>query len=137
MQGAILGDAHIGGIDERLVTELAYYGIETAYDIDLARLQRAGRVTQAEIDALVAWRRSTEVAFRYNPSNGVPEADRQALAQKFVRMRQDSEQRLAAGAAELEDITKDAKRVLRDIERRYRDALVAEVQAEADYRAVR
>ncbi len=42
LQGAILGDAHIGGIDERLVTELAYYGIETAYDIDLARLHAPG-----------------------------------------------------------------------------------------------
>lgn len=137
LQGAILSDAQIDGVDQRLVTELGYYGIETAYDVDRQRLQRAGHFTQAEIDALAAWRRSTEKAFRYNPSKGVPEADRQALAQKFVRMRQDLEQALSGGAAELEDLAKDANRVLGDIERRYREELAAEVQADADYRAIR
>jgi DNA-binding helix-hairpin-helix protein with protein kinase domain len=136
LQGILLSDVQIDGIGPTTTAELAFYGFETAYDIDLQRLQQTRNFTRNAMETLVAWRRRMETEFRYDATQGVPEADRQALAHKFIRTWQELKQTLTAGADELRDVAKDADRALKDFERRYRQEEATVAQAEADFRAV-
>lgn len=137
LQGIFLSEARIEEIGEGLVAELASYGFETAYDVDLQRLQQCPHFSRAVVDRLVAWRRKTEAEFRYNAAQGLPEADLHALVQKFIRTRMEVERTLSRGAVELRGIAKGADWVLKDIERRYQEEKTAAAQAEADFRLVR
>ena len=132
LQGIFVSEAEIDQIDKERAALLAFYGFETANDIDVRALRQVPQFNKAMVDRLVAWRRKVESAFRYNAAQGLPEADRHALVQKTLRTRKKLQQVLAAGADELQAAARSASRILKDIERHYELEKIAAAQAEAD-----
>jgi DNA-binding helix-hairpin-helix protein with protein kinase domain len=138
LESHFIDAARIPGIRATDQIALESYGIETAADLTPEALravpgfgQRLGRPRMA---ALLAWRRSLERRFRYDPHQGANPAAIADLGQQYARQRSRIEGELLAGPDELatikEDILKQRARLNIALIRQ----AIREAQAQADLR---
>jgi DNA-binding helix-hairpin-helix protein with protein kinase domain len=72
MQAQLIEPGLIDAIGKKRVALLTAYGIGTAWDIDIHRVQQIPRFGPVLTNRLVAWRQERERAFVYNPSRPLP-----------------------------------------------------------------
>lgn len=127
-----IDSAIISGIGHARKITLRSYGIETADDVYEQAILAVPGFGPSYTAKLLAWRRSIEQRFVFNPAQGVDPADRQAVEREIASTRAKLEQELQSGPAQLRQIsnqimaTRDAMRPI------INESLKAVAQAEAD-----
>lgn len=128
--------AKIRGIGPAKQAALASYGIETAADIDAARISNVPGFGPALSTALTEWRRKTEAKFIYNQNPN--DIDRQQLAQisSHIQSKASTLRRtLLAGRANLETLVNRTKAMaeMKDAEFSRLAALREQLRADIQY----
>ena len=119
------------------IATLRSYGIETAADVTPAALAHAPGFGPVLTGRLLAWRRTIESRFTFDPTRGVDPADIADLERRLETRRRDLEKDLHEGAAALRQL---GARILfrrRELLPRAQDAARRLAQAEADLRFAR
>jgi len=98
-------DETISGIGTKFKTLLKLWNIEDAWDIDAAVIQGIKGFGPVKVNTLVAWRRSKELLFRFDPTQPVDPRDLHALEQEFAQKRQTLQNTLRAGPESLRQRT--------------------------------
>ncbi|MGH3751466.1 MAG: hypothetical protein ACRDRP_02020 [Pseudonocardiaceae bacterium] len=73
LQAQLIKSARIKAIGAGRVAMLSAYGIDTAWDIEIQRVQQVPQFGPVLADRLVAWRQERERAFVYDPSRPLPQ----------------------------------------------------------------
>ena len=132
-----IASAKIPGVGKAKVATLLSYGVETAADIDPARIEAIPGFGPRTAANMLAFRRSCEAAFRFDATRAVAPAEVAAMDGMLGQRRAKIEAELAAGLAQLRSILA--------AEARHREALAGSAaelrplyaQAMADARALR
>jgi hypothetical protein len=98
-----IDQADIPGIGSRRAATLASWGIETAADITGDALERIPGVENLR-EALLTWVRDLEARYEYDPTSAEARAVCNRLTQKYALRRQELENTLFAGPAQLAQI---------------------------------
>jgi DNA-binding helix-hairpin-helix protein with protein kinase domain len=93
--------ARVRGIGPSRTAMLASYGVETAADVDPARIGQIPGFGWTLTSELVAWRRAHERDFRFNPRESVDPREVNALDRDLEMRRQNLMSALRQGPAEL------------------------------------
>jgi len=72
LQAQLIEAARIKGIGPGRVAMLSAYGIDTAGDVEIQRVQQVPQFGSVLANRLVAWRQERERAFVYDPSRPLP-----------------------------------------------------------------
>lgn len=122
-------NASIPGIGPAKTATLASYGVETAADVTVAKVQAVPGFGDALTAKLVAWRRAHEASFRYNatPNAGDAKAEN-AVRSAAASRRSDLEGKIRSGAAALQT----APQLLGIRAKQTDPALTAALQARAE-----
>jgi DNA-binding helix-hairpin-helix protein with protein kinase domain len=96
--------ANIFGIGSNLKKVLASYGIETANDITKSIQYKVPNFGPKRTSDLLAWRKTIEARFRFDPGKGLDPADIAALNNKFRIKKKQLEEDFAKGVGELQAI---------------------------------
>jgi DNA-binding helix-hairpin-helix protein with protein kinase domain len=73
LQAQLIESARIKGIGSGRVAMLSAYGIDTAGDVEIQRVQQVPQFGPVLANRLVAWRQEREHAFVYDPSRPLPQ----------------------------------------------------------------
>lgn len=137
LDGFPIRRAKISGIGQAKMATLISFGIETAADVSPSAVQRVPGFGEVLTGKMVAWRRSHEARFRYNPMpNAQDVTDERALRGKFAAEKAKLESTIRNGLGTL----RNAKARLDALPARARsdkallDALTARAQVEYDLR---
>jgi DNA-binding helix-hairpin-helix protein with protein kinase domain len=131
-----IDQARIPNIGPGRTATLQSFGIETAQDVRPLDILRIPGFGSGLTDNLMAWRRSIEAKFVYDPSRGIDPADVQALDRNLSIRREQIERALLAGGAELEKIKYQISIRRQAIYQQVEAAARAVAQAEADFRVL-
>jgi len=105
-----LEDAQLDGIGPGRRATLALFGIETAWEVDAARLARVPGFGPSNTRLLLAWRERIERRFAFDPTAGrVPQAEILAVERAVEARTRGLERRLLIGASELARISADIR----------------------------
>ena len=96
-----LANAKVPGIGPTRVATLGSHGIDTASDIVSHRLLAVPGFGPATITKLLAWRRSHEATFRFDPSRGVSPSEIAVVERDIATQRTKLEREVAAGLTRL------------------------------------
>lgn len=96
-----LADAKVPGIGPTRVATLASHGIDTASDIVNHRLLAVPGFGPATVSKLLAWRRSHEATFRFDPNRGVSPSEIAVVERDIATQRTKLEHEVAAGLTRL------------------------------------
>jgi len=122
------------GVDRRIRSLLAQYGIVTAADVTYGALMQVPHLRSWPIDALLEWRTRLEANFRALPPRELDTAKRNEIERQFARAREEMSADLATGPQRLEalvqEITADQARLGQEMP----FVLARSRQAEADMR---
>lgn len=124
--------ATISGIGHARKITLRSYGIETADDVYEQAILAVPGFGPSYTAKLLAWRRSIEQRFVFNPAQGVDPADRQAVEREIANTRAKLEQELQSGPAQLRQISHQIVATREAMRPIISDSLKALVQAEKD-----
>lgn len=128
--------ATIPGIGPSRKAMLASYNVETAADIEDARVRQIPGFGPAMIGKLKQWRANVEAKFRFDPLKGVDPQDIAALDRELASKRADLERDLLNGPADLKRLAQEIFVARSALEPQIASALRIVTQAEADLRAV-
>jgi DNA-binding helix-hairpin-helix protein with protein kinase domain len=123
--------AKLPGIGAGLKAMLVAYGFDTAHDITWAVGNVKG-IGPVKLDTLLAWRRSLEAQFKFDPALGVSPAQRAAVEREMLQRRRELERLLAQGAHELPVLHQRAVTLLSPDRGRFNQAARQLAQALAD-----
>ncbi len=121
LEGFGIGAAKVPGVGRAKAAALLSYGIETAADIDRARIEAVPGFGPKTAAALVTFRQACEAAFRFDADRAVAPAQVAAVDGMLAQRGAKIEAELAAGLAQL--------RAMAAAERRHRAALEAAAAA--------
>jgi DNA-binding helix-hairpin-helix protein with protein kinase domain len=130
-----INDHSIPKIGDGRKATLASFGVETAADIEPARILGISGFGQGLTQELVQWRQGLERKFRYDPSKGVDPADIAALNQKFRQEKTRIEGGLLATPEMLNKLMEQTLIKRKAIRAQIEDAAKALAQARADLAA--
>jgi DNA-binding helix-hairpin-helix protein with protein kinase domain len=99
-----IASTSISGFGPGRRATLRSYGIETAADVEYHAIIRIQGFGPTLTSALLAWRRSVESRFRFDPSKNLDPRDIAAVEQEIQAVRTGLEQTLTGGAAQLAQI---------------------------------
>jgi DNA-binding helix-hairpin-helix protein with protein kinase domain len=125
-------DAEVPGIGPERKKVLASYGVETAYDIEQDRILLIKGFGRRYTGNLLAWKASVLSSFRFDPRQGIPEAELQLLVQKFKQEEAGLLTDLEKGVGEPERLTEQTRQGLSGLEPRLRELALRWAQAKAD-----
>jgi DNA-binding helix-hairpin-helix protein with protein kinase domain len=114
---------------------LLAYGINDAADLTRPALQKVPGFSPLLIAQLMAWRRSLEVKFKFDPARGIDPADIQRVDQEVAKRRAEIELLLSKGPAELNDLRRRTVAARGRLQGQLEQALMDVAQAQADERA--
>ncbi|CAI7974334.1 protein kinase YegI [Frankia sp. Hr75.2] len=131
-----VSSASIRGIGPNLKQRLVAYGVNTAADVNQARVMEIPGFGDVKTGSLVAWRDSCERTFRYNPQDpAIPKEREQALA-VYERRRRSIENDLQRGLAELQRRSRLGPEARADLEQKLAASVWRLTQADADLAAL-
>jgi DNA-binding helix-hairpin-helix protein with protein kinase domain len=140
LQSRFISDAvankEISGIGPGRQVLLESNGIETAYDIRKNKVRAIRGFGPVLVGNLLAWKKRVASEFRFDPSQGIPEADLTALAQKYRQQQDLLRVRLERGAFDLQALSHRATEGLRSHWQTIERLVVDLAQAEADLGAL-
>jgi DNA-binding helix-hairpin-helix protein with protein kinase domain len=90
-------DDKISMIGAKYTMTLRNWGIEDAWDIDERKISAIKGFGPARVNSLLAWRRSKELLFRFDPNQPVDPRDIHALNQEFTQKAQQLQSILTSG----------------------------------------
>ncbi len=128
----ILFAYRIPEIGKKTQALLLSFGIETAADVTDAKLARIPTLSYERKQNLIAWRKSIEHRFRFNPKGGLDHRLLRDLAARHMRERTVNQTKLAGGAALLRSIASETARQRPALQRLVIERTEALRQAEAD-----
>lgn len=99
----------VKGVGNARKLTLRSYGIETAADVERYRIEGIHGFGPSTANALVAWRRTVEAGFRFDPKQGVSPLDIAAVTSDISRRQADAEMRLRQTTAALRKAASDAE----------------------------
>lgn len=114
---------------------LESYGIETAADLTRSKLDGVPGFGPVLSDHLMAWRRSCEAQFVFNPAQGIDPRDAAKVEAEILALRKTLEEGLWRGLAELKNISMRAQTVRVQMKAAVEKAARDAAQASADYEA--
>lgn len=127
-----IDSSDIPGIGDGRKALLASYNIETAADVKQEAVMRIKGFGARLTESLMAWRRTLEAGFVFNPNAGAGQAEVQALAQRFAGLRKQLELRLLSGVEELAQVRGRTKKMRQMLPDYLTKAHLELLQAEAD-----
>jgi DNA-binding helix-hairpin-helix protein with protein kinase domain len=102
LDGFEIRKAKIKGIGRARLADLVSYGIETAADVERARLLAVPGFGEATAKPLLEWKASMERRFVFNPGNGAAErAETLRVEEKYRQQREALERAILASVADL------------------------------------
>jgi DNA-binding helix-hairpin-helix protein with protein kinase domain len=122
----------IPGVGASRQVVLESNGIETAYDIDDGRVLAVKGFGPVLLGSLLAWKQRMAAEFRFDPKQGVPEADLRALTQKYKQKQDLFRAHLERGALDLQALSRRASDALRSLQGTIEQRAIDLAQAEAD-----
>jgi DNA-binding helix-hairpin-helix protein with protein kinase domain len=136
LQSKFINDHSIPDIGPVRKAALRSYGIETALDIDAAKLDPVPGFGPKLTQRLLDWRVSMELEFRFDPSAGVPPSLLDAVEAKYRQRRQELELQLSKGPECLRVQSAQAENHLAQLLASIQQHLLQVAQSEADMRIV-
>ncbi|HJT76550.1 MAG TPA: hypothetical protein VJ739_05045, partial [Gemmataceae bacterium] len=136
LRTCFLNEHHIDGIGASRAVLLASHGVETAADVDEARLAAVRGVGPVLTRNLLAWKKKMQAQFQFDPNAVVPERDVRAVVLKYKQQEEALRGRLRRGAEELEALAGRTQEQLQPIHRWLETLTVQVAQAEADVNAL-
>jgi DNA-binding helix-hairpin-helix protein with protein kinase domain len=131
-----VSSANIRGIGPSRTATLESYGVETAADIVAQKVEQIPGFGPALVTELLAWRRTVERKFVFDPKKGVDPADVAAIENSIARKRAQLEADLKQGATTLEQLSKQIQGQRAALRPFLEAAVKAVAQAEADLKAL-
>ena len=132
LQNHFISDKTIAGIGASREAVLRSYGIETAFDVQQLSTTRIPGFGPKLATALMNWREGIVRQFRFDPKTGIPAAELNMLGLKYHQLRQNLQQQLQRGPAELQTISAQAEQHLSRLESQIQVLLPPLAQARAD-----
>lgn len=127
-----IGDAEIAGIGVGRKSVLQSFAIETAADIsDQALIAVPGFGVKLR-GSMIAWRRTLEEDFRFDPGGGIDGDDRSTIEQEILAERLRISSAIRNGFTDLQQISKQVQFARSSMKTRGENAYVAHRQAEID-----
>jgi DNA-binding helix-hairpin-helix protein with protein kinase domain len=136
LRTCFLSEHRIDGIGANRAVLLASHGIETAADVDGARLGAVRGVGPVLTRNLLVWKKKLQAQFQFDPNAVVPERDARAVLLKYKQLEEGLRGRLRRGAEELEALAGRTQEQLQPIHRWLETLTVQVAQAEADVEAL-
>jgi DNA-binding helix-hairpin-helix protein with protein kinase domain len=135
IDGAV-ANKEIPGVGPGRQVLLESHGVETAYDIEEARVRAIRGFGDVLVGNLLAWKQRVACEFRFDPGKGVPEAELKALVQRYKQRQDLLRARLERGACELQELSGKATRQLETLRSTIQGCVIDLAQAEADMEAL-
>lgn len=104
LDGHVIATSRVPGVGFRRATTLAAHGITTAADVTYAAVIAVPGFRKKPAHDLVAWRRSLEKTFQFDPSKANDVGELAALETRFARRREEIERALVAGPVALRQL---------------------------------
>jgi DNA-binding helix-hairpin-helix protein with protein kinase domain/Flp pilus assembly protein TadD len=127
-----IDSATISGIGHARKITLRSYGIETADDVNERAILAVPGFGPTYAEKLMAWRRSIEQRFVFDPARGIDPADREALEREIAATHMKIEQELQSGPTQLRQISHQITAMREAMRPIINDSIRALAQAEAD-----
>ena len=124
---------NIYGIGSARKSTLASFGVETAADVDWNKIIRIKGFGPSLVSSIVAWRKSIEQKFVFDPTKGIDPADLAALNQRFSQKRSQIEGQLLAGPEQLGMLRELAIKQRTQMSQAIQSAARQLAQAQADF----
>ncbi len=131
-----IASANITGVGKAKAATLSSHGIDTAGDVDQARILRVPGFGTVTTDRMMAWRRLHEQSFRFDPSRGIAPSDLAAVNRDIDMARMALERDIASGLGRLKAMALSAATHRKALECRSAELLPLYSQAAADARIV-
>ena len=131
-----IAGAKVRGVGQAKAAVLQSYGIETAADVEPARVIVISGFGPKTVQNLVDWRRGLERNFKFDPSRGISPADIGLVENAFGLQRRVLEQRLSIGLAQFRAAVAQEMATRADLRSRFQAIAPAFGQAAADGRAL-
>jgi DNA-binding helix-hairpin-helix protein with protein kinase domain len=128
----VIAAHHIADIGKKTQALLLSFGIETAADVTDAKLARVPTLSNERKQHLIAWRKSIERRFRFNPKGGVDQRILRELVSRHMRERRTNQAKLSSGALELRRIVSETARQRPALQKLVKERAAALRAAEAD-----
>lgn len=108
LEGFFIDSATIHGVGLTKKSALKSFGIETAADVSLYRVQAVRGFGDVLSRAVVDWRKTCERKFVFNPAIAVTEADKNVVRAKVAKRKQAIETSLTTGITDLQRIRQES-----------------------------
>ncbi|MHB9476715.1 peptidoglycan-binding protein [Mesorhizobium sp. W016] len=136
LEGHSIENAKIKGLGTARKLILRSYGIETAADVERGRIERIHGFGPAKARTLIAWRRSMEAKFKFDPRRGVDPRDIAAVKADIAKRQFDGGTRLKNTISALHKASADALTIRGDPHIAEQEAYTNLEQARVDQRAI-
>src|SRR5207237_950797 len=137
LQRKFISDAEIPDIGPVRKAALRSYGIETALDIEAAKIDRVPGFGPERTKRLLKWRAEMERRFRFDPRAGIPQGRLDSLEAKYRQRRQELETLLTKGPESLKVLSAQAENHLSQLLAGIQQRLLQVAKAETDLRFLR
>lgn len=127
--------AHIPHVKDNRKAMLSSYGIDDAADVTATAVEAVPGFGQFLTEQMMAWRRSLESRFKFDPKRGIDPADVQKVDQEIAKRRVEIELMLSRGHLELTEIRRRIVIARAQIQDQLQKAWMEMAQAQANARA--
>jgi DNA-binding helix-hairpin-helix protein with protein kinase domain len=110
LRNCFISDADIPGIGPTREQALISFGVETAFDIEPAAIDKIKGFGEVLTGNLIAWKKKMAKEFHFDPHSRVPETALRTLTLKYQHMQDTLFAQLERGATELETMTQSVQR---------------------------
>jgi DNA-binding helix-hairpin-helix protein with protein kinase domain len=132
LQAQLIESASIKGIGPSRIAMLSAYGIDTAADVNAARVQQVPQIGPVLTDRLVAWRQTREHSFVYDPSQPLPRESIARVEKEMQDVRLKVLEKLRRSLRDLQSASADEPAAAVAAAQRLHQATIALGQAEAN-----
>jgi DNA-binding helix-hairpin-helix protein with protein kinase domain len=132
LKGYFIYAAKISGIGKAKKAALASFGIETAFDINERDVLRITGFGPAKTRDLVAWRRSIEMMFRFDPTKHISPSELRALTTKYTFQQKELRDQVTEGADATIELFLKWHGKISELNFQFNQATMQIAQAEAD-----
>lgn len=126
----------VPGLSTNRIPMLASFGVETAADVVMEKLDNVPKIDRAVRDALVAWRGALEAQFRQDASSRPKSLDEELIVREALAEQMRIEAALRTGLQDLQEIQKQALFARISMKAKVEEAQRAYLQSATDLKAV-
>ncbi|MCE9565576.1 MAG: protein kinase [Planctomycetes bacterium] len=136
MRSQLILTSEIPNVGDKLKQVLASNGIVSAADINGAAISRVSGFGPDRTKNLLAWRDEVASLFRFNPTNGIPESQRKALATKYYDTQERSCRDIEQWLMELQVLESRARNSFTELTPELRELVAEWMRARANVQLI-